>query len=70
MNNYTTYFTICGLFQISEMLVRTKHLHNANKILEIVSDWTEEEGFTESERYAELGASIIKLLQCHISELL
>ena len=46
-----------GLLHISEMLAKTKHLYNANKILAFASDWAEEEGITDSEMYAELAAS-------------
>lgn len=68
MSNYGTYISICGLLQISEMLVKTKHLCNANKILEIASDWAEEEEFTDAEMYAEMTASI-KLLRYQIKEM-
>lgn len=69
MSNYGTSFSICGLLQISEMLAKTKHLYNANKILEIASDWAEEEELTDSEMYAEMETSI-KLLRYRIKEML
>lgn len=68
MSSYGSYFIICGLLQISEMLIKTKHLYNANKILEFASDWVEKEEIANSERYAEIVASI-KLLQYHIKEM-
>ena len=68
VGNYGTYFTICGLLQIPEMLENGKYLYNANKILEFAFEWAEEEDVAGSETYVK-PADSIKLLRYYIKEM-
>lgn len=63
MSNYGTQFAICSLLQISEVLIKTKHLHNAEKVLSYAEHWIMEDELADDR----INASI-KLLRKHINE--
>lgn len=67
ISNYGTLFSICALVNIAEMLMKTNHFYNANKILEFAYEWAEEKGFVDSEKYEELITSM-KILQELLSQ--